>query len=200
MAAFNCPAGARNVWADMPAPACGYSDKDQVFVVRNSWGNSWGHNGYCYVPYEYLAHPDFTDDCWTLRRAHNVDFSANLDVDRSGNRSFFNAFVEMAVNSVANSIIEGGSQSALGGIVGGLIKTALSGNQSHYNQTNEVQYQQVANEAQYEQIVEPQYEQVVEPQYEQVNEGGGGLSSQLLNAVGELLESDRRGSRSAAGR
>lgn len=32
---------------------CGYSDKEKVFVVRNSWGTSFGDKGYCYIPYTY---------------------------------------------------------------------------------------------------------------------------------------------------
>jgi C1A family cysteine protease len=32
---------------------CGYSDKERVFVVRNSWGTDFGENGYCYIPYSY---------------------------------------------------------------------------------------------------------------------------------------------------
>jgi len=37
----------------------GYSDPDEVFIVRNSWGSGWGHNGYCYIPYDYMANGDF---------------------------------------------------------------------------------------------------------------------------------------------
>lgn len=37
----------------------GYSEPDEVFIVRNSWGPGWGHNGYCYVPYSYIANSDF---------------------------------------------------------------------------------------------------------------------------------------------
>jgi C1A family cysteine protease len=56
----------------------GYSDDDQVFLVRNSWGPDWGDNGYCYVPYDYLTNPDYCHDAWTIRRAHNLDFSQGV--------------------------------------------------------------------------------------------------------------------------
>lgn len=36
----------------------GFSDELQMFLVRNSWGQDWGDNGYCYIPYTYVAHED----------------------------------------------------------------------------------------------------------------------------------------------
>jgi C1A family cysteine protease len=58
----------------------GYSDSDQVFVVRNSWGPEWGDGGYCYVPYAYMADPDMTADCWVIRQVSDreVDFSRDI--------------------------------------------------------------------------------------------------------------------------
>lgn len=56
----------------------GYSDADQMFLVRNSWGPDWGDRGYCYVPYDYLGNPDYCHDAWTIRRAHNLDFSQGV--------------------------------------------------------------------------------------------------------------------------
>ncbi len=45
----------------------GYSDVDEVFIVRNSWGEDWGDKGYCYMPYNYLMNPKFNDaDCWAF--------------------------------------------------------------------------------------------------------------------------------------
>ena len=37
---------------------CGYSDDKKVFIVRNSWGTSFGDRGYCYIPYSYISDPN----------------------------------------------------------------------------------------------------------------------------------------------
>lgn len=36
----------------------GYTDETKHFVVRNSWGERFGDNGYCYVPYSYICDSD----------------------------------------------------------------------------------------------------------------------------------------------
>ena len=41
--------------------AVGYDDDKQLLEVANSWGNKWGNDGYCYLPYGY---PVFST-CWT---------------------------------------------------------------------------------------------------------------------------------------
>ena len=43
----------------------GYDDTKGRFIVRNSWGTSWGDNGYCYFPYEYLTNVHLASDLWT---------------------------------------------------------------------------------------------------------------------------------------
>lgn len=46
--------------------ACGYDDEKKVFIIRNSWGNTWGDKGYFYMPYDFINNINFTDDFWTV--------------------------------------------------------------------------------------------------------------------------------------
>jgi C1A family cysteine protease len=45
----------------------GYDDSQQRFIVRNSWGTSWGVQGYFLMPYAYLLDANLSDDFWTVR-------------------------------------------------------------------------------------------------------------------------------------
>jgi C1A family cysteine protease len=47
--------------------AVGYDDPERRFLVRNSWGTSWGTKGYCTMPYEYLLDDGLSDDFWTIK-------------------------------------------------------------------------------------------------------------------------------------
>ncbi|CAF1225716.1 unnamed protein product [Rotaria sp. Silwood1] len=53
--------------------AVGYSDYAQVFIVRNSWGEEWGNEGYCYIPYSYMTDPDLCSEPWTVRQLETDD-------------------------------------------------------------------------------------------------------------------------------
>jgi C1A family cysteine protease len=69
---------AKSGHASMPSPgeqavgghavvAVGYDDSQGWFIVRNSWGTSWGMEGYFTLPYAYLLNENLSDDFWTIR-------------------------------------------------------------------------------------------------------------------------------------
>jgi len=47
--------------------ACGYDDAHQWFIVQNSWGTSFGDQGFIYIPYLYLTSRSLASDFWTIR-------------------------------------------------------------------------------------------------------------------------------------
>ena len=47
--------------------AVGYDEGRQHFMIRNSWGTSWGKKGYFTLPYPYLLQSSLSSDFWTVR-------------------------------------------------------------------------------------------------------------------------------------
>jgi C1A family cysteine protease len=45
----------------------GYDDINQWFIFRNSWGTSWGSDGYGFIPYRYLADQNLASDFWSFQ-------------------------------------------------------------------------------------------------------------------------------------
>jgi C1A family cysteine protease len=75
---FESPQVAQTGIMPMPAPseqvlgghavmAVGYDNATRRLIVRNSWGPRWGQAGYFMMPYEYVVHPHYTSDFWTIR-------------------------------------------------------------------------------------------------------------------------------------
>lgn len=46
----------------------GYDDTKQLFCFRNSWSESWGDNGYGYLPYSYVLDNKLANDFWTIKK------------------------------------------------------------------------------------------------------------------------------------
>ena len=46
----------------------GANNKTKRYIVRNSWGNSWGDQGYCYIPYAMIEDADLCSDFWVAEK------------------------------------------------------------------------------------------------------------------------------------
>ncbi len=42
----------------------GYNLKERLFLAKNSFGASWGDNGYCWIPFDYINQEGY--DIWTF--------------------------------------------------------------------------------------------------------------------------------------
>ncbi len=91
----------------------GYSDTDKLFIVRNSWGESWGDNGYCYIPYSYIMDERFNyADSWIIRNLDNYEFENDeeswSDDEESLLDDYETEFAEMSDEDYRNMIDEMG--------------------------------------------------------------------------------------------
>jgi C1A family cysteine protease len=89
---FESAVVARTGILEMPGPgehvigghavlATGYDDTTRRFIVRNSWGDTWGMKGYFTMPYDYLLNENLSDDFWTIRL---VEENPSVKQDLSG--------------------------------------------------------------------------------------------------------------------
>jgi C1A family cysteine protease len=49
----------------------GFDDTKKVFIVRNSWGKTWGDQGYCYMKYDYVLDKNLATDFWVIKKTYD---------------------------------------------------------------------------------------------------------------------------------
>jgi len=59
------PSNPNDMYGGHAICAVGYDDTKQLVKFKNSWGRSWGENGYGYLPYSYIN--DFMWDAWASK-------------------------------------------------------------------------------------------------------------------------------------
>jgi C1A family cysteine protease len=45
----------------------GHDDSKGMFLVCNNWGDKWGLNGFCWIPYTYIENDSLVGDLWSPR-------------------------------------------------------------------------------------------------------------------------------------
>lgn len=65
------PQEGENVIGGHAVTFVGYDDDKQMFKVRNSWGLSWGQDGYFWMPYEFAIDPNQCNDFWIVTSVSN---------------------------------------------------------------------------------------------------------------------------------
>ena len=52
---------------------CGFDDETGFFKVRNSWGTKFGDEGYCYMPYAYVAQKQYLNAAYIITEISSLD-------------------------------------------------------------------------------------------------------------------------------
>jgi C1A family cysteine protease len=65
---LNLPNGDETFMGGHAVCAVGYDMEAKTVLIRNSWGATWGQDGYFTMPFAYISNPGLAADFWTIRK------------------------------------------------------------------------------------------------------------------------------------
>ena len=61
---MSMPKKSEKVLGGHAVAAVGFNENS--FIIRNSWGEQWGENGYFYMPNEFITNNNLANDFWVV--------------------------------------------------------------------------------------------------------------------------------------
>lgn len=50
---------------------CGFDNVNRLFLVRNSWGEQWGTDGYFWMPFDFCVDRKYCSDFWVIEKVND---------------------------------------------------------------------------------------------------------------------------------
>lgn len=82
---------------------CGYSEERKVFIVRNSWGETFGDKGYCYISYSYIEDKELLNSAFIVTKIES-DLLVNENAENT--QVFFDVRDANILYAITKNLLE----------------------------------------------------------------------------------------------